>query len=512
LAPSNPNILFVSIQDSITDSTGNPGGLLGIWRTPNAWAPIPTWTQLPNPLGTADRLWYDHDLIVDPMNTNILYLGEVRLWKYNFSSWLDITDNIHFDQQRLAWAGNRLLVCNDGGVWSTTDGAISWTNHSTNLDITQFYQGSLHPTNPNFGLGGAQDIGTEIWKGPLPWAFFFDGDGGYNAISSRRPNTDWAFSSQSLQIYRTMDGGNSYLSAISGLNTFNALFIAPFKKSMANDDVLIAGTDNIWKTTNFFSGVTPTWFANGPKLMENITALAFAPSDTNGQTYALGTLSSGFVILTTNGGITWSTNTQFARYVSGLAFSPVDANTLYVTLSSFDDPAFQPLGHVFKTTNALAATPSYFNASPPVDIPHNTVAVDPFNPANVYVGTDIGIWKSTDAGASWLHMGPETGMPNVAVFDLETSPAGRLVAFTHGRGAFALLTSPLLFPLARVGNSFSLSFATLPGANYLLQYKNALPDPAWQALTTLVGDGSAKTNTDTNATVSRRFYRAVPAN
>jgi hypothetical protein len=203
---------------------------------------------------------------------------------------------------------------------------------------------------------------------------------------------------------------------------------------------------------------------------------------------------------------------QLNRYPSGVAFSPVDANTLYVTLSSFDDPTFPPLGHVFKTTNALTASPSFFNVSTPVDIPHNCIALDPFAPSTVYVGTDIGVWKSTDGGAGWLHMGPETGMPNVAVFDLETSPAGRLVAFTHGRGAFALVTSPRLFPVARVGNSFSLSFATLPGANYLLQYKNNLRDPAWQALATIVGDGSTKTNADTNATVSQRFYRAVPAN
>jgi photosystem II stability/assembly factor-like uncharacterized protein len=512
LAPSNPNILFVSIQDAIGDFNGNPGGLLGIWRTGNAWDPTPTWTQLPNPLGTSQQLWYDHDIIVDPTNTNILYLGEVRLWKYNGSTWLDVSGNIHVDQQRMAWAGNRLIVGNDGGVWSTTNGGNSWSVHNTNLAITQFYQGSLHPSSPNVGLGGSQDNGTELWNGPLPWTFLFGGDGGFNTISSTRPDTDWAISSQNLQIYRTKDGGNTFTSAISGINTFNASFISPFKKCPANDDILIAGTTNVWRTTNFFSAANPTWFNNGPTFGDGVTALAFAPSDTNGLTYAHGTSSSGVVNLTTNGGTTWSSIMIFGRYVSGLAFAPANANTLYVTLSSFDDPNEQPLGHVFKTTNALAASPSFINVSPPVDIPHNCIALDPFDASTVYVGTDIGIWKSTNGGASWLHMGPETGMPNVAVFDLETSPAGRLVAFTHGRGAFALVTSPLLVPAAQAGNSFSLSFDTLPGANYLLEYKNALTDPAWQTLATVSGNGSTKTITDTNATVPRRFYRAVPAN
>jgi hypothetical protein len=40
-------------------------------------------------------------------------------------------------------------------------------------------------------------------------------------------------------------------------------------------------------------------------------------------------------------------------------------------------------------------------------------------------------------------MGPDRGMPNVAVFDLEINPdASRLVAFTYGRGAFMLPLSP----------------------------------------------------------------------
>jgi photosystem II stability/assembly factor-like uncharacterized protein len=512
LAPSNPNVLYVSIQDAIDDSSGNPGGLLGIWQTTNAWNATPTWSQLPSPVGTSDRFWYNHDIIVDPANANVLYLGEVELWKYNGSTWPDITDGIHTDQQRFAWAGNRLIVGNDGGVWSSTNGGSSWSDHNTNLAITQFYQGSLHPGNPNFGLGGSQDSGTLKWNGPLSWAFLLGGDGGFNAISSSRPDTDWAVSSQGLAIYRTTDGGNTFFGANSGINPHNALFIAPFKKCPANDDLFIAGTDTVWKTTNFFSGVSPTWVANSTPSGEFITMLAFAPSDTNGLTYAYGTLSFGQINLTTNGGSTWTNLMSFGRYVSGLAFDPRNANILYVTLSSFDDPTFPPLGHVFKTTNALAATPSFFSVSPPVDIPFNAIVLDPFNPQNVYVGTDIGVWKSTNAGTSWLHMGPETGMPNVAVFDLETSPAGRLVAFTHGRGAFALVTSPLLFAGARVGKSFSVSFDTVAGANYLLEYKNTLPDPLWQVLATVVGDGSVKTFTDTNSPGPMRFYRAVPAN
>ena len=77
--------------------------------------------------------------------------------------------------------------------------------------------------------------------------------------------------------------------------------------------------------------------------------------------------------------------------------------------------------------------------SPPVDLPQNAIAVDPVDPQVVYVGADIGVWKSTDGAGTWTHMGPESGMPNVAVFDLEIHPTVRRpFAFTYGRGAFVL--------------------------------------------------------------------------
>ena len=44
-----------------------------------------------------------------------------------------------------------------------------------------------------------------------------------------------------------------------------------------------------------------------------------------------------------------------------------------------------------------------------------------------------------DAGASWIHMGPETGMPNVEVTELQANGnTGKIVAFTYGRSAFML--------------------------------------------------------------------------
>jgi len=504
LAPSDPNVLNVSVTlgfvyQGFTPTSG--GNLVGIWRTTNAWDPSPIWVALPNP-STADddQLWYHHQLSVHPTNANSLYLGEEALQRYDGVSWTmlggDYDENtrgrfIHPDQHAIAWAGSRLLVGNDGGVWSSMNDGVTWTNHNTDLALSQFFHGSLHPSNPNFALAGTQDNGTEQWTGSNSWQWVFYGDGCKNAISSRNPDTSWAVSAQSSYILNTLDGGSNWNYAASGIDGVNAPFVTRFAKHPFNDDLFIHGTDRLWKCTNFFS-TNVFWFSNSPALVypvttnvlvdthtnilpDRLSAMKFAPSDRTGNIYAYGT-EWGTLRLTTNGGRTWinldPTNAVPNRYITEMAFAPNNPNVLWLTLSGWYGEDSSQLGHVFKTTNALAAKPVWLNASPPVNIPHNTIVIDPLDPNTVYVGTDIGVWKTTDGGSSWEHMGSETGLPNVAVFELELNePTERLVAFTHGRGAFALVNTNAAS--LRLAQTVSQETVT-PGCNliYTLTVRN----------------------------------------
>jgi hypothetical protein len=73
------------------------------------------------------------------------------------------------------------------------------------------------------------------------------------------------------------------------------------------------------------------------------------------------------------------------------------------------------------------------------NFPFNAILVDPATPSTIYAGADNGMWASADAGTTWTYMGPDTGMPNVAVFDLQRQEAtGKIFAFTFGRGLYVL--------------------------------------------------------------------------
>ena len=79
------------------------------------------------------------------------------------------------------------------------------------------------------------------------------------------------------------------------------------------------------------------------------------------------------------------------------------------------------------------------------DVPTSSVFIDPSFPSHIYVGNDIGVFVSTDGGASWHNF--RTGLPEVvSVHDLTISMSNRkLRAATHGNGVYQikLLEAPI---------------------------------------------------------------------
>ncbi|MCG8457940.1 MAG: hypothetical protein MI919_16810 [Holophagales bacterium] len=441
-APSDPNVLYVGIQDAF-DGVGSDGNLLGLWQTSNALAVTPTWTAVPTAGANSicnPQCWYNFELSVSPTDATVLYGGGVSLYRRSGGSWSNISspNNVHVDQHSLAWVGGRLISANDGGVCSSTNCGTSFTNHNANLTLTQFYHGSVHPTNDQFAIAGSQDNGTETWNGSPIWSLFAGGDGADNLISPQVPDTHYAGSYQRLVIYRSLDGLTFEISS-NGINTAGAPFIATFEGCAADENVLIAGSDNLWRTDNFFSGAPATWVSNGPEMGEGIRGMGFADSDTSCNTYAFGD-NAGELRRTTDGGATWSdfdpSDNVPARVVSDLVFDPQDADIAYVSLAGFDSVG-PGIGHLHKTTNALAASPTWTNVSPPVDLPINDIVATASG--TIFVAMDRGVWESPDGGTVWYAHDFANGLPNVAIYDIDFSEQNnQLVAFTHGRGAWRL--------------------------------------------------------------------------
>ena len=93
-----------------------------------------------------------------------------------------------------------------------------------------------------------------------------------------------------------------------------------------------------------------------------------------------------------------------------------------------DDPG---VGHVFVTTNG--GTCWHDISGDLVDAPANDVALVG---SRLVVADDVGVFAAGTAGGSWKRVG--AGLPHTIVADLSTTPDGRLLAATHGRGMWAI--------------------------------------------------------------------------
>jgi uncharacterized repeat protein (TIGR01451 family) len=507
--PHNPSVVYATMARPILPVVD--GRHLGTYKSTDGGS---SWTQLPEPqdlrgpeplsdMCTVVGYPYgscNYALFVKVAADGGIWLGGVGLWRSGDggNTWNNILgSSVHADQHAIAFDLNgQAWLGNDGGVFTTSDNGATWGNRNTNLSITQFYPGaSLHPSNPSIAMGGTQDNGTLLFTGSSSWKSILEGDGLFTAIDFTNPDTVWYASSQFFAIEKTTDGGKSWVPAVSGIDrssTSLLSFYAPFVMCPNYASILVGANDTVWWTGNGGGG----WFQDSPKPMkqgEVVRALAFAPSDATCNTYFAGTANNsvlpgpgtgkGSVLRHDAAGWTDITGDLPARGVSHITVDPADANIVYATLSGYGGPhLFSGTGglHVYKTRNALGSAPVWtaIDAGVP-DIPVNVLLLDPTRSGTLYIGTDYGVYRSTDGGVSWNPF--MNGHPNVTVVDLVgNARTGTIISFTHGRGAFRLVNSACYYILSPLSQAFSPV-----GGTGSVGITTSAPDCAWTAASTV---------------------------
>ena len=405
-----------------------------------SWNPIP----LHPPFGDIGlQGFYNLNVAVDPITSDIVYLQAISVWKATRNpftgEWTttNIGDNIHVDNHAFAFdpTDHKIIYTgNDGGIYRSDDGGATWDDSiNKGFCITQFEFMDQHPTSDAFVLAGTQDNGTDAFCNDPVFKHMDDGDGGFTAIDSVSPNIVYHDFTRTFSRRSTLGGRlGSWADINSGLDCDDSLFYSPFALDQTNPNNIAFGCNKIAIDP---MGGTSGWPID--VILPGLLAgeLVSAVNYINSNLIYAGT-GGGKVFRLTRSGTAWTATPLHApplpsRYIWDVSPLP-NQSVIVVVMSGFGTP------HVWRGTVSEAGSTAWSDISGTgtgrlPDIPVNALVIEPSSSNTMYIGTDIGVFRTIDGGTTWENF--SQGLPNCAVYDMRLhNPTRLLRVATHGRG------------------------------------------------------------------------------
>ena len=453
----------VSIQD-IIDELGDANASLfntdivglQVWRSDDAGA---SWKVTHE--GALDQVVYSYgyyfgEIRVSPENADQVYVLGVPMVKSDDGgkTWFAVQGrNVHSDHQSM-WINPRhpdhLMTGNDGGADVSYDGGQTWMKLDAQ-PLGQFYTVNVDMAEPYNVYGGLQDNGTircsstNRWQTGENCTRINGGDGMYVAVDPRDHKT--VYSGSQFGYYdRQSPGGDGEVRPrrAFGEPALRYNWNTPVILSSHNADVVYFGTNILYRSMD--QGETWSTISDDLSRSKKRGDVPFASLTTLSES----SLQFGLIWAGTDDGQVWVTDTGGVhwqdvadklpkdRWVSRVEASSHTLNRAYVTLNGYRDDDIR--AYVYRTDDLGKSFKDISKGLPAEAV--NVIREDPLNENILYVGTDRGVYVSTDRGDSWSAL--QGGLPNVPVHDLVVHPREReLVAGTHGRSIWIVDVLPL---------------------------------------------------------------------
>lgn len=407
--------------------------------------------------GTHDRVWVGLLTLAVSHNSG--------------ASWVDVGRTlqddalIHNDQHDLCADPTSPTLCwavNDGGLYRVNlQGNNVSFDSSPNRSIydVQAYRMSIHPSNNAYLTIGTQDNASPSARGNFnAWWNLQAGDGGFSGyhptangrhLSSGQGGLFFqydSFSDNEGDQYDQVPAGQFLTPMVYGSNG------SPY----AGTNALYRWDGDNWLTVVGGMGIIQT-IERGKS-----SASKLFIGNNNGQVYRSSNLGPNRVQVG-----------AFTGGINDIDESPMFPDRLLVAVQNGPNSSIQ----YCLTSNA--ATPLWGNVtgSGANGLPrttYNAVAFDPYDPGTFYVGTDVGLFITTDYGQNWFNMNP-LGLPNVQVNAIEIDPTrSYLYVATFGRGVWRVplrslrlervtFAAPMIFGGTAVDCTFQLFHPAPPG-------------------------------------------------
>lgn len=468
IAPSNPNRIYAKVeaQQNLLYRSEDGG---------NNWSVIND-----NPKFTNNRPFYFQDLAVDTKDPDRLYnIYQPLSVSYDGGKTFDPeplipadeTKGIHADFHAI-WIHPKdpkhFIIGGDGGLGITRDHGKSWYFPET-IPVAQFYQINVDEDTPFNVYGGMQDNGN--WSGPaytwkrggirtLYWQYLVGGDGFY--IAPDIENSRYGYgTSQNGDLYR-YDKISGYYQSIAPQSPDRKTILrfnwnAGFAKDPFDPKGVYYGSQFVHKSKDKGANwkiISPDLTTNNSAYQkgdyggltldisgaENYTSiLSIAPSPLNQNILWVGT-DDGQIQLTTDRGANWTNLTANFQglpkeaWIARIHASKYHEGTAWVVANNYRNGDYNP--YLFKTTDYGKNWNSLVNASKVKGYTLSFIQ-DPVEPKLLFLGTENGLWVSTNEGQNWKQF--KNGFPSVSTRDLVIQEKeSALVVGTFGRSIWVL--------------------------------------------------------------------------
>jgi photosystem II stability/assembly factor-like uncharacterized protein len=377
LAPSNPQIIYVGTGEKNSSRSSYAGS--GIYRSNDGGK---TWSHL----GLSNTQHIGR-IIVHPTNPETVWVASLGAL---------YTNNV------------------DRGIYKSTDGGKTWHKTLFVNDSTGAIDLVLHPQNPNQLLASTWERSRKAWD-------FKEGGPGSS-------------------IYRSEDGGNTWVKSAAGFPEGNGVGRIGLEISASNPDIVYALLDNQEETReevvrpsdgslqiqDFISMTRDQFLAFDDKKLDAFIRSSGYPQKYNARVvkrevrsgkYEPKALAEYFgdanaALFNTNvkgaevyrsddGGKTWSKANSYALdgvyftygyYFGEVRVDPKDSDKIYI----FGVPLLKSLdgGKTYHRLDTMGR----------VHVDHQALWINPDDPEHLLLGNDGGLYQSYDEGASWLHI------------------------------------------------------------------------------------------------------------
>ena len=479
----------ISVLQGIFVSSGSGGKAASV---SGPWKEIADATTLSNsgssnaygPDSVGAQAWYNQDLAVDPSDPNHIYAGLEEVFESSNGghTWVTASpyvnvglacgsncpDTTHPDQHAMMIANGKIVIGNDGGVYSRplsdTQQYGDWSDLNATYESWQYYDARAGVLGRNgVGVwGGLQDNGTSLLASGQSQMIEPAGGDGFDVIVDPANANNMVGEYTEGTTYRSTDGGHSFYSDVSPGCTAQAIvgetpradcdpsmrFVTPLVPDGQNTNTWITGGEDVWVSHDGWNTSCTSSSCSWQNVYDTgagnaVTALA---STRNG-----GVIYAAFVAgggnpgpafgrgIATNYGGTWhqvSTAGLPNRYIAGMTVDPQNPAHAYAVFNGYSRRWIPGggIGHVFETQNGGASWQDISGNLP--DIASDALVIEGNQLA---LATDQGMYTAAagrGSRTSWSRLG--TGLPNASVNDVTPGPGGYIYAATHGRGIWRL--------------------------------------------------------------------------